>query len=190
MNVPNRVVETVIASTAEHMQQIFAIRGAVFLSEQNCPYEEEFDGNDYCATHVIGTVDGHPAAVIRCRYFASFAKLERLAVLRPYRGTPVTRAVIEAAFEICRRKGYEHVYGHSQSRLVGFWQKFGFRPVPRNTKLVFSDHEYVEILADLAPHAAPITMASDPYLIIRPEGAWDAPGILERSTERPATNPY
>lgn len=183
-------VNVVIASTAEHLQQVFAIRGAVFMAEQNCPYEEEFDGNDYCATHIIGTSGGKPAAAIRIRYFAGFAKLERLAVLKPYRGSDVARAVVEAALEICRRKGYARIYGHSQARLVGFWSKFGFQPLKRNSRLVFSDHDYVEIVAELAPHGAPITMQSDPYLIIRPEGAWDSPGILEHSSARPATNPH
>lgn len=187
---PKPVIAVAVASTAEHMQQVIAIRGAVFMSEQNCPYEEEFDGNDYCATHIVGTVDGKPAAVMRIRYFAGFAKLERLAVLKAYRGSEVARAVVEAAFEMCRRKGYVHIYGHSQARLVGFWEKFGFKRLLRNSKLVFSDHDYVEIVAELAPHSAPVTLQSDPYFIIRPEGSWDAPGILERSSARPPTNPH
>jgi predicted GNAT family N-acyltransferase len=190
MNAPPLRIQTITASNAEHIQQVFAVRAAVFMSEQICPYEEEFDGNDYCATHVIGLVDGRPGAVIRIRYFADFAKLERLAVLKSYRGTPVTRAVVEGALDICRRKGYARVYGHSQARLIGFWEKFGFKPLRRNAGLVFSDHAYVEISRELARHAAAITMESDPYLIIRPEGAWDAPGILEQSSTRPVTSPH
>jgi predicted GNAT family N-acyltransferase len=183
-------IRVITASTAERMQQVFAVRAAVFMSEQNCPYEEEFDGNDYCAAHVIGYVDGAPAAVARVRYFADFAKLERLAVLKAHRLTLVARVVVETALELARRKGYVRVYGHAQERLVGFWTKFGFNPIVRNSKLVFSDHEYVEIVAELAPHDAAITLKSDPYLIIRPEGAWDAPGILEHSSARPVTNPH
>ncbi len=183
-------IHAIPASTADHLQQVFAIRAAVFMSEQNCPYEEEFDGNDYCATHILGFVDGRPSAVIRIRYFATFAKLERLAVLKSGRGTPITRAVNEAAFEIIRRKGYVRGYGHSQARLLGFWEKFGFRAIRRNSTFTFSDHEYIEIEIDLTPHSAPITMASDPYVIIRPEGAWDVPGVLENSAERPPTNPH
>ena len=190
MSTPPRHVYAVPASTADHLQQVFAVRAAVFMSEQNCPYDEEFDGNDYCATHVLGFVDGRPSAAIRIRYFATFAKLERLAVLKGGRGSSVTRAVIEKALEICRRKGYVRVYGHSQARLVDFWKKYGFRPILRNSQLVFSDHEYVEIEIDLKPHGEAITMASDPYLIIRPEGAWDAPGVLEQSAIRPITSPH
>ncbi|MEB3904248.1 hypothetical protein OSH39_02650 [Mycobacterium ulcerans] len=40
------------------------------------------------------------------------------------------------------------------------------------------------------PRSDAITLASDPYLLLRPEGAWDDPGVLERSAARPATNPY
>lgn len=187
---PVLLVRTVAVSTAEQLQQVFAVRAAVFMSEQDCPYDEEFDGNDYCATHMLALADGRPAATIRIRYFSGFAKLERLAVLKPFRGTPVTRAVVEAAVEICRRKSYSRVYGHSQARLIGFWEKLGFRPLGRNRTLVFSDHAYIEIVRQLTPHHDAITMDSDPYLIIRPEGSWDTPGILEQSSMRPVTSPH
>jgi predicted GNAT family N-acyltransferase len=183
-------LEAVVASNAEHMNMIAFLRGATFGAEQNCPYREEYDDNDYCATHVIGLVDDEPGAVIRIRYFGTFAKLERLAVLARFRQTKIKNEVMEAAIEICRRKGYVKLYGQSQERLVGFYAKFGFRVMQKNQQLVFSDHAYVEIEADLAPHSEPITVLSDPYLIIRPEGKWASAGVLERSAIRPATNPH
>jgi predicted GNAT family N-acyltransferase len=186
----NHKLETVVASNAEHMNMIAFLRGATFGAEQNCPYREEYDDNDYCATHVLGLVDDEPAAVIRIRYFGTFAKLERLAVLTRFRKTKIKNEIMEAAIEICRRKGYTKLYGQSQERLVGFYAKFGFRAMQKNQKIVFSDHAYVEIEADLAPHAEPITVLSDPYLIIRPEGKWTSAGVLEQSASRPATNPY
>ena len=82
------------------------------------------------------------------------------------------------------------MYGHSQARLVGFWEKYGFRPMRRDVKFAFSDHAYIEIVRELARHDAAITMESDPYLIIRPEGSWDSPGILEQSSTRPITSPH
>lgn len=187
---PRPIIRTIVAANAEHLQQVFALRGAVFMAEQGCPYEEEFDGNDYCATHVLGLADNVAAAAIRIRYFATFAKLERLATLKNHRGTGVTGAVIERALEICRRKGYMHVYGHTQVRHVGLWRKFGFHQIARNSKLIFSDHEYAEIARELEPHQAAIQMTSDPYVIIRPEGQWDDAGVLERSAVRPVTNPH
>lgn len=183
-------LEAVMVSRPDDIARVFAIRFAVFGVEQRCPYEEEFDGNDLCASHVLGLVDGEPAGSLRIRYFASFAKLERLAVLPRFRDRSVARLVVGKGIELCRRKGYAMLYAQAQLRLAGFWGQFGFHPLTRNVALVFSDHEYVELVAEVDPHADAITINSDPYVIIRPEGEWDTPGILERSSIRPATNPH
>jgi predicted GNAT family N-acyltransferase len=183
-------MESMLVATADEMAKVMAIRAAVFMSEQDCPYDEEFDGNDYAGAHILGAVDGQPAACLRIRYFAGFVKIERLAVLPRYRRTLIARDVVERALEICRRKGYTKMYGQSQMRLVSFWEKFGFKPMTKDAKLVFSDHEYVEIAGDIAPHANPLTLESDPLTLIRPEGKWDEPGVLDLSSSRPATNPH
>jgi predicted GNAT family N-acyltransferase len=183
-------LKVVVASNPEHLQMGAYVRGATFGAEQRCPYAEEFDDNDYCAMHLIGFVDDEPSATLRVRFFASFAKLERLAVIERFRKTEIKTAVMNRAIEICRRKGYRRLYGQSQERLVSFYAKFGFRPMNKNRPLAFSDHAYVEIERDLAPYEDAITMDSDPYAIIRPEGRWDDPGVLEQSASRPATNPH
>jgi len=187
---PRPRLEAIVASTPDHIAKIFALRAAVFMSEQDCPYEEEFDGNDFCATHILGLADSHPAATLRLRFFADFAKVERLAVMPRYRQSLIAKRVVEKGIEIIRRKGYRAMYGQAQKRLTHFWSRFGFEPLQKNFPLVFSDHEYVEMRAELPPHAEAITMMSDPYVIVRPEGAWDEPGVLDESASRPATNPH
>jgi predicted GNAT family N-acyltransferase len=177
------------ASSAE-VERAFAVRAAVFMAEQACPYDEEFDGNDSIATHVVGFVDGEPAAALRIRYFAEFVKIERLAVLPRFRGTLIAKEVVEAALNFCRRKGYRKMYGHAQKRLLGFWGRFGFKPIEGAEPFHFSDHEYIEVEGDLRPHADPITARSGPAVFLRPEGRWDVPCILEHSQVRPATNPH
>jgi predicted GNAT family N-acyltransferase len=183
-------LETLVVATPDQMAKVMAIRAAVFMTEQVCPYEEEFDGNDYAGAHILGLVDGQPAAVMRIRYFAEFVKLERLAVLPRFRRTLIAKQVVERGLEICRRKGYRKMYGQAQTRLVSFWRRFGFEPMDKNIKLVFSDHEYVEIAGDIAPHPDPLTRESDPLVLIRPEGKWDEPGVLDASAQRPPTNPH
>jgi predicted GNAT family N-acyltransferase len=180
----------VVARTSDDVERALAVRAAVFMMEQHCPYEEEFDGNDRTCTHLIGLVDGEPAAAMRIRYFADFVKLERLAVLPRFRGMLIAKEIVEAAINFCRRKGYRKMYGHGQKRLVKFWARYGFHPVDKNYALVFSDHEYVEMFGDLEPHEDPITMHSDPHIFLRPEGRWDEPSILEKSAARPPTNPH
>jgi len=51
-------------------------------------------------------------------------------------------------------------------------------------ELVFSDFDYVEVKLETAKHPQSITLDDDPYVIIRPEGRWDSPGILEKSASR------
>ena len=179
-----------VVATQDALAKAFAIRSAVFINEQKCPYNEEFDGNDFCATHVVGYIDGEPAGTMRVRWFSEFAKFERVCVLSAYRNTELARVMMNLSFSVARRKGYRKVLGHAQERLVPYWEKYGFKPIQKNTKLVFSDHEYVEVLCEIEPHPEAVTLASDPYIVLRPEGAWDEPGVLDGSAARAATNPH
>ncbi len=185
-NAPRVTVK--VAQNIEDMMQAFAVRAAVFMSEQNCPYAEEFDGNDFTATQIICRIGEAPAATMRIRYFAGFAKPERLAVRREFRKSGAAAKIIEFAVELCREKGYQKLYGHAQARLIPFWEKFGFKPTDK-PEFVFSDHLYVEIECDLEPHVDPISIEMDPLRLIRPEGDWNEPGVLDRSAFRPPTNP-
>ena len=56
-------------------------------------------------------------------------------------------------------------------------------------ELVFSDFDYVEVMLEIEPHPDAIRLGTDPFVIIRPEGRWHEPGILERSSFRPVTRP-
>lgn len=178
-----------IARSMEDLMQVVAIRSAVFLTDQACPYEEEFDGNDFCSLHLIAMVGPEPAACLRARYFADFCKLERLAVRQDYRRSRIAFQIVQAGIELARKKGFRRIYGHAQDRLVDFWAHFGAKPLGEDRKLVFSDFSYTEMVIELEPHPDPITMDTDPYLIIRPEGDWEDDGVLDESAARPVTTP-
>ncbi len=182
-------LKVTVVSSPDEMAKVHAIR-SIFIHEQRCPYDEEFDGNDYSCTHILGYVDGEPAATLRIRYFADFVKFERLAVLERFRRTLIAREIVTFGQKICSRKGYVRGYGQAQKRLVHFWEHFGFEPLQKVRPLVYSDHEYVEMWGRIDRHDDPITIDSDPYLIVRPEGRWDEPGVLEISATRPPTNPH
>jgi hypothetical protein len=96
---------------------------------------------------------------------------------------------VNAAIEFCQMKGYRRLYGHAQKRLVNFWSRFGFRQFEGGRELVFSDFDYVEMVAEIDRHPDAISIGADPYVIIRPEGRWHEPGILERSSARDVTRP-
>ncbi|HWA91395.1 MAG TPA: GNAT family N-acetyltransferase [Rhizomicrobium sp.] len=178
-----------VAREFHDLLRVAAIRSAVYIGEQECPFEEEFDGNDMTATHLIGYAGDEPIACIRIRFFADFAKMERLAVRREYRNSRISFMVVKAAIELCRVKGYRKIYGHAQRRLMDFWSRFGAKLMPGSKAFVFSDFDYVEMLIEVEPHPEAIRLGTDPFVIIRPEGRWHQPGILERSSSRPASRP-
>lgn len=186
---PQPNIRVVAVTNAEQLEQVRAIRAVVFIGEQKCPYSEEFDGNDTCAQHILGFVGDEPAGCARIRYFGDFAKIERLSVLSPYRRTKLKYRLVEFAENLVRQKGFNLIYGHPQKRILNFWTKLGYEIVTRNIEFHFSDHDYAEMRKFLEPHPERLTMHSDPMALIRPEGHWDEPGILDRSTERPVTRP-
>jgi len=96
---------------------------------------------------------------------------------------------VRAGFRLCQKKGYTKIYGHSQKRLVNFWSRFGFKVMEGGQNFVFSDFDYVEIVADVERDPDCITLGTGPYEIIRPEGRWHKPGILEESATRAVTRP-
>jgi len=170
----------------EDMAMIFAVRSSTYISEQFCLYAEEFDGNDFCATHLIGFIDGDPAGCIRLRYFGDFVKVERLAVRREYRRSRLAFKLVREALALARQKGFRRFYGHARLDLVPFWGMFGFRPLAGRDTFKFADVEYREMELDGKANLNPIGIGHDPMVTIRPEGAWDAPGPLELSNLRPS----
>ncbi len=183
-----REISVAVARSVDDLMRVMSVRTAVYMAEQRCPYDEEFDGNDFSATHLIGYVGDEPAGCLRIRFFADFAKIERVAVREPFRQTRLAFHLIRGAIEVCRMKGYRRLYGHAQKRLANFWSHFGFKVLDCAENFVFSDHDYVEMLAEFDRHPDAIRIGTDPYVIIRPEGRWHLPGILERSAARRATD--
>ncbi|MGZ5876068.1 MAG: GNAT family N-acetyltransferase [Bradyrhizobium sp.] len=175
-----------VVRSMDEMARVIAIRGAVYMGEQQCPFEEEFDGNDFSATHLICHKDEEPVGCLRIRYFADFAKLERLAVRNENRNAGLASEIVAAAIDLCRKKGYRILYAHSQKRFLKFWEQHGFTRMPGARDFTFSDFDYTEVKLETEKHPHSISLAADPYVIIRPEGLWDAPGVLEMSASRGA----
>jgi predicted GNAT family N-acyltransferase len=184
-----RAISIRIARDPNDLMLVTAIRASVYLAEQDCPFEEEFDGNDLVAAHFIGFIGSEPAGCLRVRFFGEFAKVERLAVRRQFRRSRVSFKLVQASVDYIKRKGFRKIYGQAQDRLVDFWAHFGAKPLGRNRKITFSDFSYTEMVLDLEPSIDAITLASDPYVIIRPEGDWDRPGVLDISSGRAASSP-
>ena len=186
----NRPFVTIkLVSTSDELLQCYALRAAVFMGEQQCPYWEEFDGNDYSASHLMLYVDGEPAASMRVRWFSGFAKLERAIILRRYRSLGLFVPFVEWAKSFAAQKGYPKAYLHGQKRLWEIFERQGFRKV-NEQPFHFSDHEYGAFAAELDVAEDAPSVLTDPMVLNRPEDQLDRRGILEELMDRGASNPH
>ncbi|HEY3948313.1 hypothetical protein [Phenylobacterium sp.] len=170
-----------VVRTLEEMLQVQTVRALVYMGDQACPYDEEFDGNDFCgATHLLLRCGREPVGVARLRWFGEFAKFERLAVRKEHRGGPGLKLLCDAAFALAARKGYRKLIGHAQVRGEAFWKRyFKGRRRPGRPAFNFSGYAYLEMEFELAPRRDRVGLQSPPMVLLRPEGDWDRPGILE-----------
>ena len=183
-------LEVAVCRTLPDIMQAMAVRSLVYMGEQACPYDEEYDGNDFAGTtHLVLRRNGEPIGTLRVRWFADFAKVERVAVRREYRGGRATLLLILAAKRLAEKKNYRQILGYGQVRLIPFWEQYFNAQIRENRDgFVVSDHDYVEMIVEGVPPPDALTLDSDPLVLLRPEGAWDEAGVLDTSATRPASN--
>lgn len=123
-----RVVTTRVVSTLDERQMVVAVRAAVYLGKPGWDYAHTFDANDHCSTHLLTWVNREPAGTVRVRWFASFARIERIAVLPEFRSLACLNSLARGALRMCRKKGYDRVGGLAYPELVNFWRRHGGEP--------------------------------------------------------------
>ncbi|HEX7071090.1 MAG TPA: GNAT family N-acetyltransferase, partial [Rhodothermales bacterium] len=118
-----------VASDAD-WQRVKAIRTAVFIEEQACPPDEEWDEFDAVSRHFLGSIGDEAIATARWRVALheerSVAKLERFAVLRPWRGRGFGRELVAAVMHDAARAGFRTYFLHAQAHLEDFYRSMGF----------------------------------------------------------------
>jgi predicted GNAT family N-acyltransferase len=182
-----RRIEIAPVTSLDMLMKVFAVRSATYMAEQRAPFTEEFDGNDFCATHLLGSVDGDAAGCARIRYFGDFAKFERFAVRPEYRGTALTPRLARACIAHVRMKGFRRVYAHARHDLVPLWERFGARVLEDRPAFRFSGVLFREMVLDIEPADDAITFGATPLRTIRPEGHWLTAGPLDRSLLTPGS---
>src|SRR5215469_9350894 len=120
-------VTTRLCSRMEDSLQAFAIRAACFIGELDVPFSEEFDGNDFGATHIIAYVGEEPVGAVRVRWFQSFAMPERLAVIQRFRGHGIGQLLLERVRSLAQSRGCNVLYAQVLPRDIKYWEKYGWR---------------------------------------------------------------
>ena len=120
-------------------EMLRAIRVTVFQREQGVAPELEFDGQDAHAEHWLARWEGKPVGTLRVRSLPGSDpltspsltspdryKLERLAVLPPFRGRGIARQLTQAVCAELRDRGATEVQIHAQSYIQSLYASLGF----------------------------------------------------------------
>ncbi len=120
-------IEILKVTDAERLATIFEIRRIVFVVEQNCPPELEWEFEEE-STHFLALIDGLPAGASRWRKTDQGYKLERFAVLNQFRGKGVGQALVNAVLEDLPADA-DYIYLNAQIQAMPLYEKFGFAKI-------------------------------------------------------------
>lgn len=102
----------------------FDIRRRVFVIEQYCPPDEEYDEYETTSTHFLAVNKGLDVGTCRYRETKNGFKLERFAVLKEHRTYGVGAALLINCLKILAQKPF--IYLHSQEHAMNFYKKYNF----------------------------------------------------------------
>lgn len=174
-----------IVTTFEQLLHAHAIRSICFIEENGMKARLILDGNDYQATHVIVYSGDEPIGTLRIRWFKDFAKFERTAFRKAYRNVSVLKSCAQFAFDHVARKGFGKVITHAQPKYARLWRVvLGFKNADGKSALYFKGHDepYLELVKELTVPTNAISESTDPAILFRIEGYWDAPSEFEAAT--------
>ncbi|EGC38145.1 hypothetical protein DICPUDRAFT_86661 [Dictyostelium purpureum] len=139
--------EEIILSTTDFNTLVFEdikkIRYEVFVIEQQCPQEEEWDEYDESSKHLLLKVNGEPVGCARWRkvYYPKYdgnmecdvIKLERFAILKQFRGKSfgkeLVKQVIKHVYQttnIDQSLNYPLFMINAQQYVENFYSSLGF----------------------------------------------------------------
>jgi ElaA protein len=106
--------------------RLWALRSAVFVVEQDCPYLD-LDGRDLepLTLHLWMEEDGAPVATLRLLDDGDTLRIGRVATAARARGRGLAARLMTAALEVA---GERVVVLDAQSHLVDWYAAFGFAP--------------------------------------------------------------
>lgn len=123
-------METIRVTTMEQLKACFEVRFNVFVDEQQVPAHLEMDEKDESpeACHHFLIQDGEaPIGAARWyEYQPGMAKLQRVAVLKSYRGKSLGKQLILAMEQQASELGCQSAILDAQCQAEGFYSQLGY----------------------------------------------------------------
>ena len=116
-----------LVTSDRELKAAFEVRLQVFVEEQGVSEELELDDLDQEALHMVVKDGERVIGTARVLFLtANQAKIERMAILKPFRRRGIGRGIISFLNEELRNKQVEQVVLHVQYAVVAFYKSCGF----------------------------------------------------------------
>ena len=116
-----------IATSEAELEGAFLVRRRVFVAEQKIAEDEEFDGLDGEALHVIAMEGREVIGTARARFLGGGrAKVERMAVAEPCRRMGVGTGMLSFLLGELKMRQVSEVSLNAQYHVAAFYRACGF----------------------------------------------------------------
>lgn len=113
----------------QELFEIYHARTAVFVVEQNCPYQE-VDDKDLQAVHFFAKNASNLTAYCRLIPSDYGVHIGRVLVMKENRVSGLARELVQKAMDYCcEHFPAQPIHAQAQSYLQGFYESFGFKAV-------------------------------------------------------------
>jgi predicted GNAT family N-acyltransferase len=142
------VTETRTARDAAEVQAALAIRHAAFVVGQGVALEDELDGRDARAEHLVAVQDSRVVGTCRLLHDAGTSHLGRMAVAPEARRRGIATALLAEAETAARRAGAGTIVLHAQTGALALYVNAGY--TPRGERFVDCGIEHLTMEKGLA----------------------------------------
>ena len=117
-----------LATTPDAIIDHFALRKTIFIEEQGVSETLEMDGLDDQATLILAKMNHQPIGCARYRLLENYIKVERVGVLKDYRGQGIGQAIMTfIEQEIASSSPILTIKLHAQDHAISFYHHLGYQ---------------------------------------------------------------
>ncbi|NNL34334.1 MAG: GNAT family N-acetyltransferase [Silicimonas sp.] len=116
-------------AVTDKLDVVLAIRRKVFIEEQGISFDDDVDGKDPTAIHLIATDGENAVGTARLLISGEVGNIARVAVLKESRGQGFGKALVLFALDELRRQGASRAMLGAQTSATGFYEALGFAAI-------------------------------------------------------------
>jgi predicted GNAT family N-acyltransferase len=110
----------------DDLRGAIAVRERVFVEEQKVPLEEELDGRDVEALHLLALDGDEVVGTLRLLFDGDTVKVGRVAVDQEWRGQGIASEMLDVALARAVKEGSRRARLASQLEVVPLYERSGF----------------------------------------------------------------